>query len=410
MTNWWGATVCTSASMTSRSCDGARMPAATVGYLWETPLKPGERHIRRQVLGHRTLESLVITPRPPDGIEGFPGRVVATPRRRNPLRRFVGKHILRTARAEYDGTADALRRTLRDERVDLLHVFFGHKGADYSGALAGVPVPVTVSFHGADVGWCEHQADLRKRMPALFDTIACAMVRSEFMRRCVVDLGCPEDKTWVHRTGIPVGEYPVRHRERDPAGPVTFLQVGRMIPKKGMLDTIHAFAALSPQVPAARLWLAGDGAQQADLEAAVRERRLDDRVEFLGFLDPASLLRRLHEADVYVHPSVTTADGDREGIPNSMLEAMATGLAPITTRHAGIPEVVSDGVHGWLVDEGDREALAHRMAWCAGHPDEVAAAGGRARERVEELHDHDRRMEALEAKFGEILAKSRAGV
>lgn len=382
----------------------------TIAYLWETPLRPGERHIRRQVLGHRKFDSLVITPRPPEGIEAFPGRVVAAARRRSPLRRFVRKHLLRTTRAEYDGSADALRTALEAGPVDLLHVFFGHKGVDYSEMLARVRIPVTLSFHGADVGWCESRPELRDRLPALFDLASCVMVRSESMRRSVVDLGCPEERTWVHRSGIPIGEFPAVRRPRDASGGVTFLQVGRLIPKKGVVDTVHAFAAASARIPGARLWLAGDGDLRPDLEAAVREHRLGDKVEFLGFLDSESLLRRLHQADVYVHPSVTTPGGDREGIPNSMLEAMATGLAPITTRHAGIPEVVSDGDHGWLVEEGDREALAERMVWCAGNPEEVAAAGLRARSRVEELHDHDRRMEALEAKLHEILTTHASAV
>jgi colanic acid/amylovoran biosynthesis glycosyltransferase len=152
------------------------------------------------------------------------------------------------------------------------------------------------------------------------------------------------------------------------------------------------------------VWIAGEGEVRAQLEAQISRLGLAGSVHLLGFLAPDELLRRLHAADLFVHPSRTAPSGDQEGIPNALLEAMATGLPAVTTRHAGIPEAVRDGENGWLVAENAADELAERMLRCAQDPAALAAAGRAARQSIVERHSLTERMRLLDVKYAELIA------
>lgn len=374
-----------------------------IGFLWDTPHKVGERCIRRQVVGSTRFEAIVIsagkTPPPPD----FPLPVFRLSKRRKKLTKLYRKYILRTPRSVYNQEGEALLNLTCEQRIRLVHVFFGTKAIKHRRALQLLDAPVTVSFHGADVAECAGQHELFEHLPELFDMAASVMVRSEFMGDKLAGLGCPRSKLWINRTGIPLDEFPFKIRERRPEDPIVFMQAGRLIPKKGLGETIEAFDRVRRELGRAELWIAGKGELKEELATQVQHLRLADAVRFLGFLDTPELVRYLHEAHVFVHPSVTTESGDQEGVPNSMLEAMATGLPPITTRHAGIPEAVVDGETGWLVDEHSPREIADRMLLCARDPGAVLAAGRAARRFVEQHHALDAQLRMLDQKYGQII-------
>jgi colanic acid/amylovoran biosynthesis glycosyltransferase len=109
-------------------------------------------------------------------------------------------------------------------------------------------------------------------------------------------------------------------------------------------------------------------------------------------------------AHVFVLASVTAADGDEEGTPVSLLEAQASGLPVVSTLHAGIPEIVTDGVSGRLVEERDADALAASLRELATQPQRWERMGRAGRERIEESYDAGRCVEALEAIYREAIA------
>jgi len=371
--------------------------------MWDTPLKPGERHIRRQVLGSTAFEPVVLAGKAVAEASRFPARIVPLDQQKRWWRKYHRRYLLRAPRCVCYAMPETLIGAVENLDLRLVHVFFGHVAVRRLVCLRLLDVPFTVSFHGVDVGWCANEPKLSRHLPELFDRAACIMVRSGFMAASLAELGCPESKLWISRAGIPVDEFDFRGRDRSPSDPLTVLQVGRLIPKKGIEDTIRAFEILRNQLPTARLWIAGEGALRGDLESQVDSLGLGGSVRFLGFLEPDALIERLHEADLFVHPSSTSASGDREGIPNSMLEAMATGLPPITTRHAGIPEAVKDGWNGWLVPERSPDRLAERMLWCARNPGAANVAGEAARRFVEQHHSLDERMRLTDAKYEELI-------
>jgi colanic acid/amylovoran biosynthesis glycosyltransferase len=131
-----------------------------------------------------------------------------------------------------------------------------------------------------------------------------------------------------------------------------------LIAKKDHACTLSAFARVRDAFPQARLRIAGEGPLLGELQALAGTLGVADAVDWLGFLGPAAMRAELVAAHVFVHPSVTGPDGNREGVPNAMLEAMATGLPDVATRHGGIPEAVKHGQSGILIDERDAIGLA----------------------------------------------------
>ena len=145
------------------------------------------------------------------------------------------------------------------------------------------------------------------------------------------------------------------------AGGVKFLAVGRLVEKKGFADLLRAFAVHCQANGDARLRFVGDGPLRKSLEKLSLELGIDSRVEFLGSQTRDAVLEEMRGADVFVHPSVVLDNGDQDGIPNVVLEAMACGLPVVGADIQGIREVISSYQNGIVVKSGDIAALAGAM-------------------------------------------------
>ena len=161
--------------------------------------------------------------------------------------------------------------------------------------------------------------------------------RSESLLDALRALGCPEDKLRLNRTGIPLDQFAAVPRTPPAGGAWRFVQACRLIRKKGLDDALQAFARFHARHPESHFTIAGEGPLLAELENLRDELRLRDEVTFAGFLNGPDLCRLFHQSHLFLHPSRMTGDQNQEGVPNSMLEAMATGLPVIATRHGGIP-------------------------------------------------------------------------
>jgi colanic acid/amylovoran biosynthesis glycosyltransferase len=205
----------------------------------------------------------------------------------------------------------------------------------------------------------------RHLLRGLFRDGDLMLVLSEDMGRDLVELGCPKAKVKVQHLGIDVSSFAFRSPRAAATGePAKFVAVGRMVEKKGFVPLIEAFARAHREQPM-RLTIAGDGPQRAQIDELVDRHGLADAVELLGPRPHAEISRVMAAADLFVLPSVTAAEGDKEGTPTVLMEAMATGLPVVSTHHAGIPEVVHDGEHGLLVPERDIDALARALVTAA---------------------------------------------
>ena len=126
-------------------------------------------------------------------------------------------------------------------------------------------------------------------------------------------------------------------------------------------------------------------------------------VSFRGFLDQDELRSTYENSHLFLHPSRTGADGNREGVPNAMLEAMATGLPVVATDHGGIPEAVDDGASGFLVAEDDEAAVLNRMLRIAGDAALWTDLGKTATRHVRERFERGAQIAALEAVYERVI-------
>jgi colanic acid/amylovoran biosynthesis glycosyltransferase len=257
-----------------------------------------------------------------------------------------------------------LRRWILDlTRIDaqVLHIYFGHIAPQFIPLMKTWPHPVVVSFHGADAAVDMDKPHYRSAMQEVLRLATQIQCRSEGLAQDVVALGCDPAKVVLQRTGIPMEIWQPKERSTPPEGRWVICQSCRFIHKKGLDLTVKAFAEVKQHFPHAQLRLIGGGPEGKPLRALVQSLGLTDSVRFDGFLSDEQIRNILYTCHLYLHPSRTGPDGNREGVPNAMLEAMATGLPVVATLHGGIPEAVTDGVSGLLVPENDHHALTQSM-------------------------------------------------
>ena len=179
-----------------------------------------------------------------------------------------------------------------------------------------------------------------------------------------------------------------------------------MVEKKGLVRTIRAFAGFKARWPLARLTVAGDGPLRPALETLTAELGLADSVRFTGFLNPQQLSCLYEESHVFLHPSETGRDGNQEGIPNSLLEAMATGLPVIATQHGGIPEAIQSGLNGLLVNEGATNELLDAMLRLSEDDDLRTILGQNAAQVVRSRFDLEHQLSRLEDLYFQAMTPS----
>ena len=370
-----------------------------------TFLKPEMLHIYRQITGIQRFSSHVIAQKR-EQADRFPfSPITLLPKPSTHwLRRIWQKQILKRPITIYRSEAVRIAEELRRVKADLLHVYFGHIGVHLLPLIENCPVPVVLSFHGADVSVDMGTAAHREAMQQVLSKVTLVLARSQSLVAGLVELGCPQEKIRVHRTGIPMGELPFRERRAPADGEWRLVQACRLIPKKGIRTTLRAYAEFLKAHPKATLKIAGEGPMLGELQALSRELGL--KVEFPGFLSQTALRELFLESHLFLHPSRIGEDGNQEGVPNAMLEAMATGMPIVATRHGGIPEAVEDDVSGILVQEGDWESLASRMLDLARDPAAFSAMSRATQVAVEEKFEQAGQIRALEEFYSEAIRGS----
>jgi glycosyltransferase involved in cell wall biosynthesis len=362
-----------------------------------TFLKPEMLHVYRQVAGLKRVAPVVLTFKR-ENADRFPFEPVRFVQRSSLrwLRRIWNVQIRKIPQQAYPDEVRSMGVTLTADRCRLLHIYFGNNGLFWLPLLRRSQVPAVVSFHGADVQVNVDTAVARRLFKDLFTSCALVLARSESLASSLVTLGCSPDKLRIQRTGIPVDTFRYFSRERPGDGSWRLLQACRLIKKKGLEITLRAFAAFSKRYPNANLTIAGDGPLRGSLEKLAAALGLDGRIHFPGFLTESALLALYYNSHLFLHPSEQTLDGNREGVPNSLLEAMATGLPCITTRHGGIPEAVTHLETGILVQESDLAGIENWLEHLVGDDHLRDSLGKHAAQTIREKFDLTAQIEKLE--------------
>lgn len=310
---------------------------------------------------------------------------------------FPHRHVM------VDPRLGRLKRMLQDRKIQLIHARFGTSGIRTMDLKETWRVPMITSFHGCDSPGTARMRRYRSRLKRLFAVGDCFTVPCKAMKDELVKHGCPEEKVVVHYSGIDLAQFPYRERVMPANEPVRIIYVGRLVEKKGAETLLRAFKQVQRAFPQTRLVLVGEGRLRNRLLRLRRSLGLKRHVEFKGALSHHEVAKELGKAHIFCLPSRKDRTGNQEGIPNAIKEAMACGLPVVSTRHAGIPELIEDGVTGHLVEERDVSGLAQALKWLLHRPDTWRSLGLHARMKIEAEFNRHVQTEKLERLFDQVI-------
>jgi glycosyltransferase involved in cell wall biosynthesis len=291
-------------------------------------------------------------------------------------------------------------RSLRKQDVSLIHSQWIQSGGTI-GMYGAWLIDVPFSFTG-------HAVDLFRERAALNDKIARAnfiVCISNFHRQFYLDHGARLEQLLTAYCGIDVDQFEFEPRQWDHDQP-HIISLGRLVEKKGFDYLIDACAILRDRGIPFRCTIAGDGPLETRLRNRVSERSLMDVVEVPGkAISQEDLAAFLHSGHIFAQPCVWSRDNDVDGTPRSLMEAMACGLPSVSTRIAGIPDVIEDGVSGLLVDPNDAAGLADALETILRNPSlaDRISRGGRA--RIEAKFNLADCLDPLVARYRETLGQ-----
>ncbi|MCA9523006.1 MAG: glycosyltransferase family 4 protein, partial [Myxococcales bacterium] len=295
-------------------------------------------------------------------------------------------------------------RVLEREQIDVVHAHTGLGGTLALIPLQSFRLPYIVSFYGIEMGAERHDRVRQEAYRVLFRTASRVLVPSAYHKGRLVEAGCLEPKLRVVNLGVNVEQFSrsdaVNRYDR-----MRVLSVGRLVQRKGLLDAIEAFREALIDAPGMELYIAGEGPMRREIERYISKLGLRDVVFLLGALPNNMIAELMQRADMFLLPCATTAEGDEDGAPITLLEAQACGIPVISTRHGGIPEMVCDGESGFLVAEHDIHGLSSAMVKLALDRKLRRSMGDTGRSLIEKAHDIEKKIVELEDLYAELIGR-----
>jgi glycosyltransferase involved in cell wall biosynthesis len=344
----------------------------------------------------------------PEYLRDEPARVLRNWRR---ARRLPGYRAARSAWLK-DLRRDLTRNRIRrfgqamvlagelDPDIRHLHAHFLHTPASvarYAALMTGLPW--TCSAHAKDI-WTTPDWEVVEKLRELAWLVTC----TEAGRAHLAGLAPAPEKVRLVYHGLDFARFPPPPDRRrstadgsDPAAPVTLLSVGRIVPKKGFAVLIAAFARLTDLN---WRWIHIGGGKARALQAQAAALGIADRIDWRGAQAQTAVLTALRAADLFVLPSRIAEDGDRDGLPNVLMEAQSQALACLSTAVSGVPELIEDGVTGALVPPDDPAALAEALARLIGDPALRARLAAAGQDHLRAHFGQDAGLDRLAAMFG----------
>ena len=321
--------------------------------------------IRNQIIYHQRYRPSVVYTQPKKG--NFYEDIHAKAETLFPLRSSFDRKLYGFTKLLSPAAKILIREFIKRQKPAVLHIHYGVDCLVYADIIRELQIPACVSFYGYDCTTFPKRflgvgkLLLQKRV---FDnpSVKAVFAMSDDMKRDLIKIGCPEEKLIVHYYGIETDPF-FMDRSIAANEVIKFLMVSGLHEKKGHQYLIEAFANLSHTLHnKCELHIVGDGPLYVSIKDGVAKSNLTNiflhAAVTYGSPEHKAYLR---DADIFVHPSITSHDGDKEGIPGALIEAMAAGLPVISSFHAGIPSVVENEITGLLVPEKDAKALEAAM-------------------------------------------------
>jgi colanic acid/amylovoran biosynthesis glycosyltransferase len=280
----------------------------------------------------------------------------------------------------------SLLKYFEENKIDVVLAEYGPTGVAVMNVCKQAKIKLIVHFHGFDAYHFETLEKYKASYQELFQKANAIVAVSTDMKNQLISLGASREKVHYNPYGVDVKKFfPGESLADQPI----FLFVGRFVNKKAPHFLIIAMAKVLEKIPEAKLYMIGDGGLggSGELLSACKQMvkglGLDQSVRFFDAMTQDAIANEMRNVFAYVQHSVKAESGDSEGTPNSVLEACASGLPVIATRHAGIKDVITDGVTGFLVDEYDINGMTERMIALASNKQLAYSMGKASRSKIE---------------------------
>lgn len=301
----------------------------------------------------------------------------------------------------YGAEKAALLKFWKDHGTEFVLAEFGPQGVSIAPIAAEAGLPMFCYFRGSDASSRIRHAHVQRAYRKMTPQLDGVFAVSQFLLDNLASVGVRHENSHVIPSGVDVRRFYPAEKTR---GSVVF--IGRFVEKKHPLLTIRAFAKATQNIPHAHLTMIGDGALLPAAQDFVSQLGIPKKVQFLGALPHAQVRSYLQKSEIYLQHSVTAANGNTEGLPTAIQEAMASGCVTVSTRHAGIPEAIEEGATGYLVDEYDEMEFAAALRKALTLPQgEITEMAKRARSVAEEKFDNGLLLEQLEKVITSAIAK-----
>jgi len=287
-------------------------------------------------------------------------------------------------------------------RHDIFICHFGQEGLRgiFYKSIGVTKAKFVTFFHGLDMSLFLkiHGDNVYKR---LFSSGDLFLPISNFWNEKLIGLGCPTNKTITHKMGVDTTKFHFSYRAVNPEGPFKLISVSRLVEKKGLEYAIKAVAFLLSEGLDVDFDIIGDGECRQKLQQLIANLGINDRVKISDSIRHDEVATRISIADVFILPSVIAQNGDMEGIPVVLMEAMSLGVPVLTSHHSGIPELVKDGETGVLVPEKDERAIYRKLKTLLSDRNLHRKVSYNARRFVEEHHNK----EILDRVFANMITR-----
>jgi colanic acid/amylovoran biosynthesis glycosyltransferase len=304
---------------------------------------------------------------------------------------FTGKLTSKVVRLKHNSSLNVdlksyllLKKLLKKEKYKAIHAHFGPRALDILALAKKYRIPLVVSFHGYDASQQVKNKSYADRLPELFDYASAIIIVSGHMKE-TLKLDPWIEKVHLIPYGINPDEFNSQKRKTN-SDNIRILHSGRIVGKKGVPDLIKVFSELNKKYGNLDLHIIGDGNELDQCKKLVDELGIQGTVTFYGAVSHDIVKTLLNEADIFVLNSRIDENGDMEGTPVTILEAMYMGNAVVSTRHAGIPYVIEHGKNGLLADEYNNDELKKCIQSLIGDPQLRSRLGQAAKKRIIESH------------------------
>lgn len=308
-----------------------------------------------------------------------------------------------TSRLPFGEAKDALTRFLRDEQVEVILAEFGTQALALAPLANTLGIPIFTYFRGTDASKAIRTERMRSAYRKMMPRLAGVFSVSRFLLDNLAKHGISHPNSTIIPSGVDIRRFAPQAK-----APHSFLAVGRFVEKKAPMTTLRAFAEATADLPGARLDFIGDGPLLEPTRALAQELGVAGKLRFHGAQPHHTVRDRLMSTQFFLQHSVTARDGNTEGLPTAIQEAMACGCITVSTRHAGIPEAIDEGETGFLVAEHDEDGFAKAIAAAINVPD-LPAMSARARQVAEQRFDNHVLLKLLERHIQEALLNASRG-